>query len=83
MRTYTPDAAYSELMLGAHKALSIEFNNAALINATMAMNYALYKLMLPIDHQMVKEAQAIRMAVFTQWRMHAFMRTIPFPQILY
>lgn len=72
MNTYKPEATWSRNIREAIIALSKDEDEKALHHANVAMDYALYKMMQPVDSQYVKEAQALRMTVFTLRRLDAF-----------
>ncbi|QGZ14308.1 hypothetical protein PP940_gp055 [Rhizobium phage RL2RES] len=74
-KTYKPDLTYVDTMKRAVDHLAKNENDAALEAANQAMNFALYKMMEPIDSYYVKQAKAIRNAVFTLRRYDRFMET--------
>ncbi|QIG68029.1 hypothetical protein EVB55_094 [Rhizobium phage RHph_Y68] len=72
MRTYKPDSTYTSTMEAAVKALAEDKDDLALELANKAMNFALYKMMEPLDSIYVKRAVGIRNAVFTVRRYDQF-----------
>ncbi|AKE44871.1 hypothetical protein AU106_gp240 [Sinorhizobium phage phiM9] len=69
-RMIKPDRTYSGHILDAITALSKDEDDTALSHANAAMDYALYKMMESVDSEYVKQAQCIRMTVFTFRRMN-------------
>ncbi|QNH71984.1 hypothetical protein P9VFCI_154 [Rhizobium phage P9VFCI] len=69
------NGAYSFAMKNAVDHLAKNENDLALEEATSAMNIALYHMMEPVDSYYVKQAVAVRNAVFTLRRYDRFMET--------